>query len=58
MTYERKYVNLVTFRTVLISRIAGVSAHVLEQYGNNRLIRPRSDYDGEIDRIHSNIDSR
>ncbi len=29
-----------------VSRIAGWTAHVLEQYANNRLIRPRTDYVG------------
>ena len=29
-----------------VSRMAGWTAHVLEQYGNNRLIRPRADYTG------------
>ena len=29
-----------------VSRIAGWSAHVLEQLANNRLIRPRADYTG------------
>jgi len=29
-----------------ISRIAGWTAHILEQYHNNRLIRPRADYTG------------
>ena len=29
-----------------ISRIAGWTAHVLEQYSNNRLIRPRAEYTG------------
>jgi citrate synthase len=32
-----------------MSRIAGWAAHVLEQHGNNRLIRPRSDYSGALD---------
>jgi citrate synthase len=32
-----------------ISRVAGWSAHVLEQHGNNRLIRPRSEYTGLTD---------
>jgi citrate synthase len=32
-----------------ISRVAGWSAHVLEQHGNNRLIRPRSEYTGPTD---------
>lgn len=29
-----------------VSRISGWTAHVLEQYTNNRLIRPRADYTG------------
>ena len=29
-----------------VSRISGWTAHVLEQYGNNRLIRPRAEYVG------------
>jgi citrate synthase len=29
-----------------VSRIAGWTAHVLEQYAHNRLIRPRADYTG------------
>lgn len=33
-----------------ISRIAGWSAHVLEQYSNNRLIRPRAEYTGATHR--------
>ena len=32
-----------------ISRVAGWSAHVLEQHGHNRLIRPRSEYMGATD---------
>jgi 2-methylcitrate synthase len=32
-----------------LSRVAGWSAHVLEQHGNNRLIRPRSEYAGPTD---------
>ena len=30
----------------VVSRVAGWTAHVLEQYVNNRLIRPRADYVG------------
>ena len=30
-----------------VSRMSGWTAHVLEQYHNNRLIRPRADYIGE-----------
>ena len=29
-----------------MSRVAGWAAHVLEQHGNNRLIRPRAEYTG------------
>ena len=32
-----------------VSRMAGWTAHVLEQYRNNRLIRPRADYKGSPD---------
>src|SRR6266508_5084080 len=32
-----------------ISRVSGWAAHVLEQHGHNRLIRPRSDYTGATD---------
>ncbi len=31
-----------------VSRVAGWSAHVLEQHGDNRLIRPLSEYTGEL----------
>lgn len=33
-----------------VSRIAGWTAHVIEQHGDNRLIRPDSEYVGERDR--------
>src|SRR5437763_5167346 len=33
-----------------VSRMAGWAAHVMEQHGDNRLIRPDSDYVGERDR--------
>ena len=32
-----------------VSRMAGWTAHVLEQYHNNRLIRPRAEYKGNAD---------
>ena len=41
-----------------MSRIAGWSAHVLEQYRNNRLIRPRARYVGPIDRTFRPIEQR
>lgn len=40
------------------SRIAGWTAHVLEQYGDNRLIRPRAEYIGEKDVAYAALDSR
>ena len=41
-----------------ISRIAGWTAHVLEQYGDNRLVRPDALYIGERDRDYIPIDKR
>jgi 2-methylcitrate synthase len=41
-----------------ISRIAGWTAHVLEQYGDNRLVRPEALYIGERDREYIPIDNR
>jgi len=31
---------------IAVSRIAGWTAHLLEQYADNRLIRPRAEYVG------------
>jgi len=36
--------------TFAVSRIAGWTAHILEQGSNNRLIRPEADYTGPINR--------
>ncbi|MBP9090624.1 citrate synthase [bacterium] len=41
-----------------ISRMSGWAAHVLEQYANNRLIRPRAEYIGEMDLKYVDIDKR
>jgi citrate synthase len=41
-----------------ISRIAGWTAHVLEQYANNRLIRPRAEYTGPTHLEYVPIDQR
>lgn len=40
------------------SRISGWVAHILEQYANNRLIRPTSKYTGEYDRKFLPIEER
>jgi citrate synthase len=41
-----------------VSRISGWTAHVLEQYANNKLIRPRSEYLGEMGLKYVAIDQR
>jgi citrate synthase len=41
-----------------ISRMSGWAAHILEQYGNNRIIRPRAEYTGAYDRHYTPIDER
>jgi len=35
-----------------VSRMSGWTAHILEQYGDNRLIRPRADYTGPSERAY------
>ncbi|MEP6759196.1 MAG: citrate/2-methylcitrate synthase [Actinomycetota bacterium] len=41
-----------------LARMAGWTAHVREQYANNRIIRPGSDYIGPRDRTYVPIDER
>lgn len=41
-----------------MSRISGWAAHVLEQYANNRLIRPRAEYTGPTNASYVSIDKR
>lgn len=41
-----------------VSRISGWTAHILEQYSNNRLIRPRAEYVGERNRQYVPVDAR
>ena len=41
-----------------MSRVAGWAAHVLEQHGNNRLIRPRAEYTGPTRAEYVPIDRR
>lgn len=41
-----------------ISRIAGWSGHILEQYQDNKLIRPRAEYVGERNLKYTPIDAR
>jgi citrate synthase len=41
-----------------VSRISGWTAHVLEQFAENRLIRPRAEYVGPVDRVCVPVDQR
>jgi citrate synthase len=41
-----------------VSRMAGWAAHVLEQYDNNRLIRPRAEYTGPKNLSYVPIEKR
>ena len=41
-----------------ISRISGWTGHILEQYANNKLIRPRAEYVGPRDLKYTPIDER
>jgi citrate synthase len=40
------------------SRVTGWTAHVLEQYAHNRLIRPRAEYEGPKAVTYTPIDQR
>jgi len=44
--------------TFAASRVAGWTAHILEQVANNRLIRPESEYTGPIDQQFVPLDER
>lgn len=41
-----------------MSRISGWTAHILEQYDNNRLIRPRAEYTGQGNRPYVPLEER
>jgi citrate synthase len=41
-----------------MSRVTGWTAQVLEQYADNRLIRPRAEYTGETNQAYVPIDQR
>ncbi len=41
-----------------VSRISGWTGHILEQYGNNKLIRPRAEYIGQRNVAYVTIEQR
>lgn len=41
-----------------ISRVSGWAAHILEQYSDNRLIRPRAEYVGKVNQKYVPIEER
>jgi citrate synthase len=46
-TYHSLGIDIDLFTPIFaVSRVSGWTAHVLEQYANNRLIRPRAEYIG------------
>lgn len=58
-TYNALGIPMDLFTPVFaVSRIAGWTAHVLEQYANNKLIRPRAEYIGPMDRKYVPIEER
>ena len=48
LLYHIGFPVILMTNVVTSSRIAGWAAHILEQYGKNRLIRPRAKYIGEV----------
>jgi citrate synthase len=58
-TYYSMGIKPDLFTTVFaISRVSGWTAHVLEQYANNRLIRPRANWIGSDAREVVAMDKR
>src|ERR1035437_3515146 len=48
-TYHTLGIDIDLFTPVFaVSRVAGWTAHVIEQLNDNRLIRPRADYQGPV----------
>ncbi|MFN3344702.1 MAG: citrate/2-methylcitrate synthase [Chloroherpetonaceae bacterium] len=58
-TYHLMGISLDLFTPIFaISRTAGWTAHILEQYANNRLIRPTADYTGALDLKYVPLEER
>jgi citrate synthase len=59
-TYHSLGIDIDLFTPIFaVSRVSGWTAHVLEQYANNRLIRPRAEYIGpEYPQRYQPLDAR
>ena len=58
-TYYMMGIPLDLFSPIFaVSRISGWTGHILEQYANNRLIRPRAEYTGPRDVAYVPISER
>ena len=58
-TYYMMGIPLDLFTPIFaVSRISGWTGHILEQYGNNKLIRPRAEYIGARDLTYAPINER
>jgi citrate synthase len=58
-TYYMMGIPLELFTPIFaISRISGWTGHILEQYANNKLIRPRAEYTGQRGLVYKPIDER
>ncbi len=59
-TYHALGIDIDLFTPIFaVSRVSGWTAHVLEQYANNRLIRPRAEYIGpEYPQRYQPLDAR
>ena len=59
-TYHALGIDVDLFTPIFaVSRVSGWTAHVLEQYANNRLIRPRAEYIGpEYPQRYTALDAR
>jgi citrate synthase len=59
-TYHALGIDIDLFTPIFaVSRVSGWTAHVLEQYANNRLIRPRAEYVGpEYPQRYAPVDAR
>jgi citrate synthase len=58
-TYYMMGIPLDLFTPIFaVSRISGWTGHILEQYANNKLIRPRAEYIGQRGLKYTPIDQR